>query len=435
MKISVIGTGYVGLVVGTGLAENGHNVRCVDMDAAKIARLNKGEIPIYEPGLEELIARNIEEERLAFTTDLNAAVGDCLMVFICVGTPRGEDGRADTTDVFKAAEAIGKAINGYRVIVTKSTCPVGTTDAVRKHIQQFTQHDFDVVSNPEFLRQGAAVDDFMRPDRVVVGADDVRVVEIMRELYAPFLRTGKPFIALGTKSAEMAKYATNAMLATRISFMNELSVVCEAYGADIDQVREVIAMDSRIGPAYLFPGLGYGGSCLPKDVAACASLARDKQLPSPLLDAVNQVNRQQRERFVQRIREHYGNALHGKRIAVWGASFKPKTDDLRDGPALTIIDAMLADGAHVAVYDPVAMERLEAIYNGRIELAKKNYDALSGADGLVIVTEWNEFRRPDYARMGEMMRERVIFDGRNLYTPGVLAKHGFRYYSIGRPAV
>ncbi|MBM3290864.1 MAG: UDP-glucose/GDP-mannose dehydrogenase family protein, partial [Candidatus Hydrogenedentes bacterium] len=317
----------------------------------------------------------------------------------------------------------------------KSTCPVGTTEAVRSALSSLTEHPFDVVVNPEFLRQGAAVDDFMRPDRIIVGCDDVRVAEIVRELYAPFLRTGKPLLTMSVRSAEMAKYAVNAMLATRISFMNEFAQLCEAYGADIAEVREGLAADSRIGASYLFPGIGYGGSCLPKDVRACAYLAAQRGLASPLLDAVHAVNESQRDQFVKRILDHYGDAISRKRIAVWGASFKPKTDDLRDGPALRAIDALLAAGASVVVHDPVADRSLRRHYGDRIEIAQKSYAAIEGADGLVICTEWNEFRRPDYERMASLMRERVIFDGRNLYTAKVLAQHGFRYVSIGRPAV
>ncbi|GMV90851.1 MAG: UDP-glucose/GDP-mannose dehydrogenase family protein [Candidatus Hydrogenedentes bacterium] len=435
MKIAVVGTGHVGLVVGTGLAENGHYVKCMDIDEAKIAMLQAGEMPIYEPGLEELVVRNMEEERLKFTTALDEAVKDVLLIFICVGTPPLPDGGADTSQVFSVVDAIGKAIDGYRIVVNKSTCPVGSTEEIRDRLAESTSQSFDVVVNPEFLRQGSAVDDFMRPDRIVVGCDDVRVEEIMKELYAPFLRTGKPLLLMSIRSAEMAKYAVNAMLATRISFMNEMATLCEAYGADIGEVREGVAADSRIGPAYLFPGIGFGGSCLPKDVVACAKMAEARGLDTHIMKAVSAVNREQQQRFIETILAHYGERIKGKRIAVWGASFKPKTDDLRDGPALHVIDALLEAGAAITVYDPVADRNLAHVYGDRITVVPKNYAALQEADGLVITTEWNEFRRPDYERMGDLMREKVIFDGRNLYTASVLEKAGFRYFSVGRPSV
>jgi len=422
-------------VVGTGLAETGHYVTCVDTDRAVIDALTANALPFYEPGLEELVARNIEEERLKFTTDTAAAVADALLVFICVGTPAGDSGGADTSAVFAAVQSVGKAMTGYRIIVLKSTCPVGTTEALRLTLQGLTEHPYDVVVNPEFLRQGAAVDDFMRPDRIVLGCEDVRVAEIVRELYAPFLRTGKPLLTMSVRSAEMTKYAVNAMLATRISFMNEFAQLCEAYGADISEVREGLAADSRIGASYLFPGVGFGGSCLPKDVRAGAHLAADRGVPSPLLDAVHAVNESQQRQFVKRILDYYGAGIAQKRIAIWGASFKPKTDDLRGGPALRAIDALLEAGAAVVVHDPVADTSLRRHYGDHIAIAPKSYAALEGADGLVICTEWNEFRRPDYERMASLMRERVIFDGRNLYTAKVLAQHGFRYFSVGRPSV
>ncbi|HRI87681.1 MAG TPA: UDP-glucose/GDP-mannose dehydrogenase family protein, partial [Candidatus Hydrogenedentes bacterium] len=341
-------------MVGTGLAETGHYVTCVDTNRELIAALNANALPFYEPGLEELVARNVEEERLRFTTEIESAISDVLLIFICVGTPAADSGEADTSAVFSALQSIGKAMTGYRIIVNKSTCPVGTTEAIRFALKSLTEHPFDVVVNPEFLRQGAAVDDFMRPDRIIVGCDDVRVGEIMKEMYAPFLRTGKPLLMMGVRSAEMAKYAVNAMLATRISFMNEFARLCEAYGADISEVREGLAADSRIGASYLFPGVGFGGSCLPKDLRACAHLAANRGIPSPLIEAVSAVNESQQTEFVNRILAFYGQDIAKKRIALWGASFKPKTDDLRGGPALRVIDALLAAGASVSVYDPVA---------------------------------------------------------------------------------
>ncbi len=435
MKIAVAGTGHVGLVVGTGLAETGHYVTCLDVDAAKIAQLQNGELPFYEPGLEELVVRNMEEERLRFTTDLDEAVRDVLLVFICVGTPGLPDGNADTSEVFHVVDAIGRAMTGYRIVVNKSTCPVGSTEAIRDRLHGVTKQPFDVVANPEFLRQGSAVDDFMRPDRIIIGCEDVRVEEIMKELYGPFLRTGKPLLMMTIRSAEMAKYAVNAMLATRISFMNEVATLCAAYGADVSEVREGLAADSRIGPAYLFPGIGYGGSCLPKDVIACSKLGEKAGLKTHIMDAVTSVNRDQQTRFIQTILDFYGDRIKGKRIAVWGASFKPKTDDLREGPALRVIDALLDAGAETVVYDPVADRNLAKMYGDRITIVPKNYTALQDADGLAITTEWNEFRRPDYERMASLMREKVIFDGRNLYTAAVLGELGFRYFSIGRPSV
>ncbi len=433
MRIAVVGTGYEGLVVGTGFAENGHNVCCVDRRHDLIERLSKGEAPNYEPGLEELVLRNMEEGRLRFTTDLAEAVTDSLLIFICVGTAATETGGHHTEDVMSAAEQIGHALRGYRIIVIMSTCPVGTADKVREAIAAATTEDFDVVVNPSFLKEGAAIDDFMRPDRVVIGCDDVRVEEILKELYVPFLRTGKPFLSMSLRSAELTKFAANSMLAARISLINELSALCELYGADISQVREGIAADERIGPAYLFAGLGFGGSGLPKDLSTCDSMARAKGLDVGMFRAIIEVNDRQLERFIQRIRDHFDGQLAGKRVAIWGTSFKPRTDDLRGAPALRIIDALLADGASVVAFDPVAGPKLRDIYGDRITVSAKNYDALEGADALVVATEWREFQRPDYERMVELMREPVIFDGRNTYTPEVLARHGFTYYSIGRP--
>ncbi|MCP4645024.1 MAG: UDP-glucose/GDP-mannose dehydrogenase family protein [bacterium] len=435
MKITIAGTGYVGLVVGTGLAENGHSVTCVDRDAEIIGQLREGELPIYEPGLEELVARNLEEERLRFTTDLAEGVADALLVFVCVGTPTNGDGAMDVSGVFEVVEEVAQAMTGYRIIVLKSTCPVGTTEKVRERMATLTDHPFDVVVNPEFLKEGAAVDDFMRPDRVVVGCDDVRVEEIMKELYAPFLRTGKPFILTSIRSAELSKFAVNAMLASRISLMNELAGICRAVGADIGEVSHSLASDERIGSSFLFPGIGFGGSCLPKDVISVAQMAREAGVDSDMLDAITAVNERQQRQFAERILEFYGDAIAEKHIALWGATFKPRTDDLRGAPALKVLDALLAAGASVSVYDPVAGPKLTALYGDRITVVPKCYTALDGADGLAIATEWNEFRRPDYDRMAELMREKVIFDGRNLYTPKVLARSGFRYFSVGRPTV
>lgn len=432
MKISVIGTGYVGLVVGTCLADTGHRVACVDIDEKRVAALTKGDIPFYEPGLEELVVRNVEEERLSFSTSLADAVADCLVVFMCVGTPPGADGQADMTAVYGVAEEIGKAITGYRIIISKSTCPVGTCDKIRELVAKHTDHPFDVVSNPEFLKEGAAVDDFMRPDRVVIGTDDVRVEEIMRELYAPFVRTGKPILSMSIRSAEMCKYAMNTMLATRLSMMNQLANIAKALGADIGEVREGLMADSRIGASYLFPGLGYGGSCLPKDVQAIAHLGRQMGVDCSLIEEVHAVNKRQRQSFVQMIKDYFDGDLSGKRVGIWGAAFKPKTDDLREAPALEVMDGLLEAGAEVAIYDPVAGEGVTELYGGRVAVKKKPYEVLQGAHALVVCTEWNEFRRPDYQHMAEVMAERVIFDGRNIYSPKTMQREGFKYYSIGR---
>lgn len=435
MRITVIGTGYVGLVVGTGLTENGHYVTCIDRDEEKIALLNQGKLPIYEPGLEELVIRNLEEERLRFSTDLESAVAESLLVFLCVGTPSLSDGSADVSEVLSCAAQIGRAMQGYNIVVVKSTCPVGTADEIQRIIAGLTAHPFDIVVNPEFLKEGAAVDDFMRPDRILVGCNDVRVLEIMKELYAPFLRTGKPILHMDVRSAEMTKYAVNAMLAARISLMNELANICEVSGADVGAVREGLMTDSRLGATYLFPGLGFGGSCLPKDTIACAQFARKMNIPCDVLEAVTAVNERQVELFARRILDFYGPAIGKKLLAVWGASFKPRTDDIRCAPALRIIDALLDAGAAVAVYDPVAGQKVRAHYGDRVAVAQKSYMALEGADGLVIATEWREFHHPDFERMAGLMRERVIFDGRNLYNPKTVAAAGFQYFSVGRAAV
>ncbi len=435
MRIAVIGTGYVGLVAGTCFSENGHTVTCVDCNPEIVEKLRAGKIHIYEPGLAELVERNIEEERLFFTADLVEAVEKALVVFLCVGTPESKDGSADLTQVFTAARQIGQAMTGYRIVVSKSTCPVGTAEEVRAIIAAETDHEFDMVSNPEFLKEGAAVDDFMRPDRVVIGTDDVRVEEIMKELYEPFLRTHNPILSMDIASAEFTKYACNTMLASRISMMNELATIADAYGADISLVREGMASDSRIGPAFLFPGLGYGGSCFPKDVEALAQLSHAKQTKCRMLDALQRVNQEQRGRFIARILGYYDNDIKGKKIAIWGASFKPRTDDLRHAPSLDVIDALLAGGADVTVYDPVSDAGIANRYGDSVTVASKNYAALEGADALVVCTEWNEFRRPDFERMADLMAHKVIFDGRNIYTRKTLQRAGFRYFSIGRPDV
>jgi UDPglucose 6-dehydrogenase len=418
-------------VAGACFAESGNDVVCVDKDAAKIRTLRRGKMPIYEPGLEELVRRNTQESRLTFTTTLTKAVRDSTIIFIAVGTPQGEDGSADLQHVLGVARDVAKAMNGYKVIVDKSTVPVGTSDRVREVVRRETTHPFSVVSNPEFLKQGAAIDDFMKPDRVVIGAEDPRAEQLMRDLYAPFTRTGAPIMVMDCASAELTKYAANAMLATRVSFMNEVANVCETVGADVDQVRRAIGADRRIGPSFLFPGIGYGGSCFPKDVKAMIHFASKKDYDFRILKAVESVNASQKTRLATKIRAHFGS-LKGKTVAVWGLAFKPRTDDMREAPAIPLIEALLSGGASVQAYDPEATRIAKGIFGNRITYASNNYDALKGADCLAIVTEWNEFRRPDLARMRKLMRSPVVFDGRNIFESDDMKQNGFTYYSIGR---
>jgi UDPglucose 6-dehydrogenase len=432
MKIAVVGTGYVGLVAGACLAENGNDVICVDKDPAKVKLLQRGKVPIYEPGLEEMVRRNRSEKRLTFTTTLARGVRQSQIIFIAVGTPTGEDGSADLKHVLEVARDAARAMNGYKVIVNKSTVPVGTAAKVRDVIRRETTHPFSVVSNPEFLKQGGAIDDFMKPDRVVIGAEDPRAADLMKELYAPFTRTGAPIMLMDCGSAELCKYAANAMLATRISFMNEVANVCEAVGADVDQVRLAIAADKRIGPSFLFPGVGYGGSCFPKDVKAMLRFAAAKHYDFQILKAVEAVNEKQKVRLLDKVKTHFGS-LKGKRIAVWGLSFKPRTDDMREAPAIPLVKGLLAEGAQVQVYDPEAMKSAREIFGSKVTYAENSYGALTGADALLIVTEWNEFREPDFGRMRKLLRGAVIFDGRNLYNPEQIRAQGFTYTSIGRP--
>ena len=431
MKIAVVGTGYVGLVVGACFAENGNDVICVDDDAAKIRALKRGRVPIYEPGLDELVVRNHAEKRLTFSTALSRAVRASQIVFIAVGTPSGEDGSADLKHVLAVAKDLARAMNGYKVIVAKSTVPAGTSVRLREVIRRETTHPFSVVSNPEFLKQGAAIDDFMRPDRVVIGAEDPRAAELMRALYAPFTRTGAPVLVMDCASAELCKYAANAMLATRISFMNEIANVCEQYAGDVDQVRRAIASDSRIGSAFLFPGVGYGGSCFPKDVNALIKFSRDKGYRCRILEAVEAVNKLQKSRLVEKMAEHF-KSLKGKTIALWGLAFKPRTDDMREAPSLVIAREVLAQGGRVVAYDPQAEKTARQVMDKRVTYATGAYEAIKGADGLAIVTEWNEFREPDFARMRSLMRSPTIFDGRNLFTKEQMRAEGFTYISIGR---
>jgi UDPglucose 6-dehydrogenase len=431
MKIAVVGTGYVGLVAGACFAENGNDVICVDKDEAKIRALRRGRMPIYEPGLKEMVERNAAEKRLTFTTQLARAVRQSSIVFIAVGTPQGEDGSADLQHVLGVARDVARAMNGYKVIVDKSTVPVGTAARVRDIVRRETTHPFSVVSNPEFLKQGAAIEDFLKPDRVVIGAEDPRAAELMKELYAPFTRTGAPVMVMDCASAELSKYAANALLATKISFMNEVANVCEAFGANVDEVRKAIGSDRRIGPSFLFPGVGYGGSCFPKDVKAIVHFSAAKGYEFDILKAVEAVNQRQKERLVAKMASHFGD-LKGKTVALWGLAFKPRTDDMREAPAISIIHRLLGEGARVQAYDPEAMRVAKGLFGSKIQLVEKSYDALKGADALAIVTEWNEFREPDFPRMRKLMREPVVFDGRNLYSPEQMRAQGFTYFSIGR---
>jgi len=443
MKISVIGTGYVGLVTGTCLAESGNQVICMDIDDQKIEMLNEGKVPIYEPGLEELIKRNTAHARLSFTTDMAFAVRNADIIFIAVGTPPGEDGSADLKYVLGAARKIGRFMNGYKVVVSKSTVPVGTGDKVRSAVASRTKHKFDVVSNPEFLKEGAAIEDFMKPDRVVIGAESPKAIGIMQELYAPFILKNDRILVMDIRSAEMTKYASNAMLATKISFINEMANICGSLGADIDAVRKGMGYDKRIGFEFMFPGVGYGGSCFPKDVKALVQTAQKHRIDAAVLKAVDAVNEQQKKVIFKKTIEHFRvkagrkrplgkKPLAGRTIAVWGLSFKPRTDDMREAPSVVIINNLLRSGAEVKAHDPVAMNEAYKIFRDRIFLAVDSYDALKGADALAIVTEWNEFRRPDFARMKKLMRSPVIFDGRNIYNQDELRKLGFTYYGMGR---
>jgi UDPglucose 6-dehydrogenase len=433
MKIAVVGTGYVGLVLGACLSENGNTVICVDKDEAKIATLMAGKIPIYEPGLEEIVRRNGHEERLTFTTDLPSAVTASEIVFIAVGTPQGEDGSADLQYVLAVARDVGRAMNKYTIVVDKSTVPVGTAKIVRDTVAAETTQVFSVVSNPEFMKQGAAIEDFMKPDRVVIGVEtgDTRAATLMKELYGPFTRTGAPILTMSTASAELCKYAANSILASRISFMNEIANVCEVTGADVDDIRKAIGSDRRIGTSFLFPGVGYGGSCFPKDVKALLKSAQDRGYAFRILAAVEAVNQSQKERLVEKMARHFPS-LQGRTIALWGLAFKPRTDDMREAPAIPIIERLLAAGAAVQAYDPAAAPVAKRIFGDRITICDKSYDALSGADALAIVTEWNEFREPDFNRMRALLKAPLVFDGRNIYSPEQMRALGFQYFSIGR---
>ncbi len=435
MKIAVVGTGYVGLVTGTCFAETGNTVNCVDIDKTKVDKLSSGQITIYEPGLEKLFLRNQKEGRLYFTTSLNDAIKDAQVIFLALPTPPGEDGSADLKYILGVADDLGKIITDYKVIVDKSTVPVGTADRVNAAIAKNAGVAFDVVSNPEFLREGVAVDDFMKPDRVVIGSSSERAKKVMNDLYGPFVRQGNPIIFMDERSAELTKYAANAFLATKITFMNEIAQMCERLGADVDMVRRGIGSDDRIGRRFLFPGIGYGGSCFPKDVQALAKSAADINYNFKILDAVMQVNENQKLHLIPAVQAYFNNDLKGKKIAIWGLAFKPNTDDIREAPALYIIDALVNAGAVVTAYDPEAMENVKALVGDKISFAKNQYDALQNAEALIIATEWSEFRTPDFDKIISLLKNKVIFDGRNLFDLKQMEDLGFYYVSVGRKII
>ena len=435
MKIAVIGTGYVGLVTGTCFADSGNDVTCVDIDQVKIEGLRQGKLPIYEPGLSELVLRNAAAGRLHFTTDLAEAVGPAGLVYLAVGTPPDDDGSADLSALWKVIESLAPHLDTGAIVVTKSTVPVGTNAGINSRLKELTGRDCDVASNPEFLKEGTAIDDFMKPDRVVVGVRRQEVADVLHELYAPFLRTEHPYLVMSPESAEMTKYVANALLSTKISFINEMANLCERLGADINEVRRGIGHDKRIGFAFLFPGVGYGGSCFPKDVRALASLAHKHDVEPRVLEAVDEVNRQQKLVMQQKIEAHFGSDLSGKTIAIWGLAFKPRTDDIREAPALALIDRLLHLGAKLQVHDPEAMDNVRQMYGDRLGYFERPQGALAGADALAIMTEWSEFRRPDFDEMRQAMAQPVVFDGRNLYEPDQMQALGFTYHSIGRRSV
>lgn len=435
MNIAVVGTGYVGLVTGTCFAETGNHVICVDIDKEKVQKLKDGKVPIYEPHLDVLFERNIRQGRLHFTTDLKSAVDQAQIIFLALPTPPGEDGSADLKYVLGVAEELGKIITDYKVVVDKSTVPVGTAEKVREAIARNAKTPFDVASNPEFLREGYAVDDFLKPDRVVVGTSSARAQKVMENLYKPFVRQGNPIIFMDERSAELTKYAANAFLATKITFMNEIANFCEAVGADVDKVRIGMGTDTRIGKRFLFPGIGYGGSCFPKDVQALAKSGKDAGYDFKVISSVMQVNERQKTTLTDKIMKHYGGNVKGKRFAMWGLAFKPDTDDIREAPALYMIDALLAAGAEVSVFDPEAMANVRKLMGQKVRFANDEYDALTEADALVVATEWALFRTPDFERVGAALKDRIIFDGRNLYDTEEMRDLGFHYVSVGRQAV
>ncbi|MBK8097413.1 MAG: UDP-glucose/GDP-mannose dehydrogenase family protein [Planctomycetes bacterium] len=431
MKIAVIGSGYVGLVVGTCFADTGNRVTCVDVNEDKIARLLRGEIPIYEPGLEELVQRNVAEGRLFFSSDVVGAIKKAAVIFIAVGTPQDEDGSADLTHVLAVADAIGTAMEGHKTVVLKSTVPVGTNQKVRDRIAAKTRLTFDVVSNPEFLKEGAAIEDFTKPDRVVVGCETERARKVMEELYAPYLRTGKPILFMDPPSAEMTKYAANAMLATRISFMNEMARICEAVGADVNQVRKGIGTDARIGFPFLFAGVGYGGSCFPKDVRALVSTAKEHGYTPHIVPAVERVNEEQKSLLFDKVMKHFGGSVKGRHFALWGLAFKPKTDDMREAPSVVVVDKLLQAGATVTAFDPEAIKEARRVIGDKIGYSDSALAACKGADGLILVTEWSEFRHLDLDEIKPLLKQPVLFDGRNIWDGERVRGQGFTYYGIG----
>jgi len=435
MKIAVIGTGYVGLVTGTCFADSGNDVTCVDIDAAKIDRLNAGEIPIYEPGLAEMVHENQRAERLRFTTDLAAAIAAAEVVYLAVGTPQGDDGSADMSALWSVVDSMAPRLRADAIVVTKSTVPVGTCSKIYARLKEHTGRDCDVASNPEFLKEGSAIEDFIKPDRVVVGVRREEVGKVLHELYKPFMRTEKPFLIMSPESAELTKYVANALLSTKISFINEMANLCERMGADINDVRRGIGHDSRIGFAFLFPGVGYGGSCFPKDVRALVRMAEDHGVEPQMMRAVDSVNEHQKQIIIEKIKQRFAGNLKCKTIAVWGLAFKPRTDDIREAPALVLVDWLLSQGTTVRVHDPEAMENVRQKYGDKLTYCDKPMKTLDGADALAIMTEWGDYQRPEFKAMFQRMRSPVIFDGRNLYEPWAMERLGFTYHSIGRPAV
>jgi UDPglucose 6-dehydrogenase len=432
MKIAIIGTGYVGLVAGACFADSGNEVTCVDKDAAKIGSLRRGEIPIYEPGLETLVTRLSGEGRLTFTTSVSEAVGKCEVIFMAVGTPSAPSGEPDLSFLKAAAQEVARAMTGYRLIVNKSTVPIGSHRVVADWMRAETKHPFDVASNPEFLKEGSAVDDFLKPDRVVIGTDKDEVFKKMEELYAPFVRQGNPILRMDPASAEITKYACNAFLATRISFMNELSILCEKVGGDVELIRKGMTTDTRIGKHFLYAGVGYGGSCFPKDVQALVSTARKEDVPMGIAEAVEAANARQKRHLALKVKKHFGGSVSGKTFALWGLAFKPNTDDMRDAPSVVIAEELLSMGGSIQAFDPVATETAKKVLGARVKFCGSAYEAAEGADALLLVTEWNEFRQPDFERVKKSLKSPVIFDGRNIYNSAQLKKMGFTYYGIGR---
>lgn len=435
MKIAVVGTGYVGLVTGTCFAETGNTVTCVDIDQEKVKKLQAGKVPIYEPGLEQLFERNIKQNRLTFTTNLEEGIKDAKIIFLALPTPPGEDGSADLKYILKVADDLGPLLSDYTIVIDKSTVPVGTADKVRTRIAANAKVEFDVVSNPEFLREGVAVEDFMKPERVVIGTTSPKARKVMETLYAPFVRQGNPLVFMDERSAELTKYAANAFLATKISFMNEIANLCELLGADVDSVRKGVGTDSRIGKRFLFPGIGYGGSCFPKDVQALAKSASDTSYDFKILKAVMDVNTEQKTKLIPRIKEFFKGDLKGKTIAMWGLSFKPHTDDIREAPALYNIESLLKEGVNIKAHDPESMDNVKRVVGEKIKYCVTPYDAAEGADAIFIATEWPEFRTPDFDKLGSILKGKVIFDGRNLYELGQMKELGYVYYSIGREVI